>query len=167
MDALFMLAIAAAATFTDLRSGRISNGLILTGFALGICWQAAVYEGLGILMFLGGAGLPVILLGGLFYLRMLGAGDIKLLAVMGGFLGISKSLFCTLAAILAGGAISFLLVLMRRNFRRRIQCLIDYCREFAHTGSWKPYDEGDLSGGTFCFSIPILISVLLYMGGAY
>lgn len=167
MDAFFMLAIAVPAVLTDLRSGRIPNGLIVTGLAVGICWQTAVHDWLGLLLFLGGAGLPVVLLGGLFYFRMLGAGDIKLLAVMGGFLGISKSFFCILAAILAGGAVSFLLVLARRNLMRRIQCFIHYCKEFAYTRKWRPYGEEDLSGGTFCFSIPILISVLLYAGGAY
>lgn len=167
MKLFYMIGITVIAVCCDLHRGKIPNPLIITGLAVAFCYQVAAFGMLGCIYFLGGAGMPILLLWVLFYFRMLGAGDIKLLAVLGAFLGATESFYCTLAALLCGGAVSFLHVLWRRNLWRRIHCFIDYCREFASTRKWKGYHQGNLEGGTFYFSIPILISVLLYAGGFY
>ena len=79
--------IVLAAAWDDLRSGRISNQLIVTGLLAGFLCQVVQYKAAGIVLFLGGSLLPLLLFGMLFYFRMLGAGDIKLFCVVGGFLG--------------------------------------------------------------------------------
>ena len=78
-----------AAVFQDLRKGIISNVLILFGFLGGAVFQLIRLGGFGLILFLGSAAFPVLLFSILYYFRMIGAGDIKLLAALGGFLGIS------------------------------------------------------------------------------
>lgn len=167
MEKAGMLIIALTACLWDIRTGKIPNELITAGLAAALCWQMAEAGLWGILIFLGGAALPLVSLGALFYFRMLGAGDIKLLAVMGGFLGGYGSACCILGAIVPGGVLAGLLMLIRGSFRSRIRYFLDYCRTFASERVWRGYNQGDLEGGTFHFSIPILISVLLYVGGVY
>lgn len=167
MEKAGMLLFAAAACAWDLRQGRIPNGLIVSGLVAGLCRQLAEQGLEGILLFLGGAALPVLLLWMLFVLGMLGAGDIKLLGVMGGFLGLRGSAVCVLGSILAGGVLAAFLMAYRGNLGSRLSCFAAYCRAYARDRKRRPYPRGEQEGGTFYFSIPILISVLFHVGGVY
>lgn len=151
----------------DVRRGRIPNVLVAIGLAAGLCRQFVEYGVMGLLFFWGGAGIPLLLLGALFYFRMLGAGDIKLLCALGGYLGIRASLYCVAAAVFAGGAIAGVLMISRGNARSRLEYFWRYCRSYAAERTWRAYDKGEKQGGTFYFSIPIFISVLLWAGGVY
>ena len=77
-----------AAVFQDLRKGIISNVLILFGFLGGAVFQLIRLGGSGLILFFGSAVFPVLLFSILYYFRMIGAGDIKLMGVVTGFLGV-------------------------------------------------------------------------------
>ena len=77
MQIMPMVLTGVAAVLCDLDKGKIPNGLILLALAAGFGWQVSKYGAAGLLHFLGGMILPVLLLGGLFYFRMMGAGDIR------------------------------------------------------------------------------------------
>lgn len=66
--------IVLAAAWDDLRSGRISNQLIVTGLLAGFLCQVVQYKAAGIVLFLGGSLLPLLLLGMLFIFGCLGQG---------------------------------------------------------------------------------------------
>ncbi len=149
----------------DIQRGRISNGLILWGLTAGLCGQMAEYGAMGLIFFFEGALLPILLLGPLFYFRMLGAGDIKLLCTLGGYAGPQVSLWYVVASIFAGGILAGILIIRRRNFRSRMGVFWSYWKRLATERTWRAYDKGEKQGGTFHFSIPILISVLLWAGG--
>lgn len=116
MDILVAAVLVAAlliATITDVRSQRIPNWLtfplILTGIA-----AHAVNNGLdgflfGIYGF--GLGLGVMLIPFLF--GLMGAGDVKLMAGVGAWLGINTAFMAFLITCLAGGV--YALVVMLRN----------------------------------------------------
>jgi len=167
MQHALILCISITAVITDIWKGKIPNALIVTGFVIGWNYQAADKGIPGLLVFLGGAAVPVLLLAVLFFFRMLGAGDIKLLAVLGGFMGASAIFSCIAAAILSGGIISMILVLKRRNLKRRIRYFISYFQNYSETKEWRPYRKEEASDSHFYFSVPILISVILYIGGIY
>lgn len=154
-----------AAVLSDLDRRRIPNGLILAGLGMGFICRT-VSDGLvGILLFLGGVLLPVLVFGPLYYFRMIGAGDIKLMSVVGAFMGPAGCFSCMLWSVLAGGVLSFGLVLWHRNLFSRLFCLADYVKEYRRTGVWKPYLKQVDEDAKFCFSIPVLISVLGCIGG--
>lgn len=79
--------ISAVAVWMDLRDASVDNGWILFSFIMGLVIQVMEKGPKGGIIFLTGAAVPVILLGILFVLRMLGAGDIKLLCALGGIMG--------------------------------------------------------------------------------
>lgn len=109
---LFCLLVLAAAS--DVRARRIPNTLILAGLAL--AWQAqslALGWGAGSLAWLAGAGVGMALLLPGYLLRMLRAGDVKFMGVVGAFFGADDAWRVGLAAMLAGGVLALLFILRR------------------------------------------------------
>lgn len=157
--------LALAAVFWDLRKGIIPNFFILAGLLGGAIYQIVRLGAWGGVFFLGGVLFPVIVLAGLFYFRMIGAGDIKLLAALGGFLGGEAIGTCLLLTLLIGGALSLGLMLYRRNLVKRLRYFADYLAAYRRTGEWKPYRKEGEKGGEFPLTVPVFLSVCCYVGG--
>lgn len=116
------LALLIAAVTRDLRSRRIPNGLVLFGLALGLLFQTVAPSGGGLFLPTGSGGLgPWAALAGaatglalllpMYALRALGAGDVKLLAMVGMWLGAGPVAWTALWTLLAGGALALLAAL--------------------------------------------------------
>ena len=100
-----------AAVFQDLRKGIISNVLILFGFLGGVVFQLIRLGGSGLILFFGSAVFPVLLFSILYYFRMIGAGDIKLMGVVTGFLGVWDGvLVIGLGMVFAAAAASYRMI---------------------------------------------------------
>ena len=97
--------------------------------------------------------------------RMLGAGDIKLFCVVGGFLGAMDLLKCMLVAVVFGAVWSFWILWKRHLWTERFGYFMQYTAMYAKERHWKSYLDGVGKAGRICFSLPILASVLCYMGG--
>ena len=151
----------------DIQRGRISNGLILWGLTAGLCGQMAEYGAMGLIFFFEGALLPILLLGPLFYFRMLGSGDIKLFCVLGGLMGPYHILWCMWYAILAGAALSLAILFFCGGFHQRFHYLEQYVRQLIETGRQSPYYRTGTAFENIHFTIPIFMSVMLYTGGIY
>ncbi len=162
---LSLLCIAGAAVLLDLQKGCIPNAIAAIGILCGLSYQLFDKGIMGLFLFLGGIMLPVVLFGGLYYFRMLGAGDIKLMCALGGFLGPSECFTCITASILFGGLISLILMLRRHNLSRRLIYLSDYVNRYSATKKWRPYLAGAGTDARFCFSVPVLLGILCYIGG--
>jgi prepilin peptidase CpaA len=118
--ALALAVLLLTAVVMDLRSRRIPNRLVLTGLGLAtVAHTAALATGaspmagpawwspLGGLLTGGFALMP------LYLLRACGAGDVKLMAMAGAFLGAPTALRAVLFTLLAGGALSLVFMLGR------------------------------------------------------
>ncbi len=94
-------AVVAVAAITDLRSRRIPNWLTLPAIPVGVTAQAVFGDGLwaGLAGF--GAALAAFFV--LFALGAMGAGDVKLFAAVGAFVGIRHLLAVFVLIGLAGG----------------------------------------------------------------
>lgn len=165
IQSLSLLFIAGAAVLFDLQKGRIPNGIIMTGILWGGAYQLFTKGAMGMLFFLGGLFLPVLLFGAFYYFRMIGAGDIKLMCAIGGFLGPSACFSCIAAAVLFGGVISLVIILRRHNSIQRLICLSEYIDQYSKEKQWSPYLAGVGEDARFCFSVPVLLGILCYIGG--
>lgn len=124
--ALFILC--ALAVIHDLLFRRIPNGLMVAGAVLGILFQALAPAGEGLFHFPAGSlGLTAGLLGGLtglglfmpmYALRALGAGDVKLLAMLGTWLGPTAVGWVALWTLLAGGVLALVVAVCTGALRR-------------------------------------------------
>jgi prepilin peptidase CpaA len=103
-----------AAVF-DARSHRIPNWLVVSGAV-----YALIYNTLlppwpnGTLWFpLAGLALGLLLFFPLYLLRVMGAGDVKLLAMVGAFVGPHDLLRVALASLIAGGVLAIAFVMIK------------------------------------------------------
>ena len=184
--ALGVLTISLCAAASDLREGKIPNdllfmgalgGLYLRGFDVytelsriegsvsdicpGLIWKSA-----GAGAFLWAAGFFVPFAAGflLFRFGMMGAGDSKLLAVIGGMIGFRELPGFLLLVFVSGGGLSLLIMAGTCGFRTRFRRLAAYAGRTLQTGEITSYRKGD-SEGLIHFSVPVLMAALLYAGG--
>jgi len=104
------------AVYNDVRTRRIPNGLVFGGALLGLLLNSVYapgdslfttpFGGLGLLWSLAGLGAGLGLLLPMYMLRTLGAGDVKLMAMVGAFIGPQAALGCTIVTLLAGGVLA-------------------------------------------------------------
>lgn len=162
----FLIPIGLFAVFFDLRKGKIPNELIVIGLILGCCFQIRQAKAVGLLLFLGGACIPVVLGAGIYYFRMMGAGYMKLWAVVGGFLGPQRAVYCMIASLFVGAVLSIFVLLKRRNLKTRLLYFCSYIQR-QQNGVWEPYLNEKDQDGRFHFAIAILGGILLCAGGVY
>lgn len=161
--------ILTAACGYDYRDNRIPNYLVLLAAVLGMGWQAWDGGVPGALAFWGQAALAMALLYPFFQIGGLGAGDVKLLGAAAGYLPFGKVLIFLFCSLLIAAMISLVKMCRKGIFRQRVQYLSAYLKDVMLTGEWKLYQAGgtgEKSRG-ICLSGPILLSVLLYLGGVY
>lgn len=97
------LLVLAVATFTDLRSRRIPNWLVLPFLVTGIVVSTWLHGWHGLGESLEGFALGAILFGVLFAMGGMGMGDVKLCAAIGAWVGPSQMLMALVVTGLAGG----------------------------------------------------------------
>jgi prepilin peptidase CpaA len=102
---LVLLGLLALAVFFDLRARKIPNKLILLGLALGF-GLASLQETTGLMDALAGFGIGFAVFLPLYVLRIFGAGDVKLMAVVGSFLGVTGTIGAMLSGLVAGGVLT-------------------------------------------------------------
>lgn len=154
-----------AAVVCDLYERRIPNEIITGGLIMGGAYQWSTQGPSGMAAFLQGVFIPLLMLGALHYFRMIGAGDIKLLMMAGGFFGAHGSLMCMFCAFMAGGLYALPVLCRRGMLARRMRCLLRYISDYRGNGEWKPYIERGEDGAFLHFSIPVLLGSLPVMGG--
>jgi len=97
--------VLSVATITDLRDRRIPNWLVFPYWLAGIVVQGVLFGWHGIGQSLAGAGLAIGVFGALFLLGGMGAGDVKLCAAVGAWIGPAQMVFALIFTALAGGVI--------------------------------------------------------------
>jgi prepilin peptidase CpaA len=98
--------VLAVAIFTDLRSRRIPNWLVLPFLLAGVAVSGWLHGWHGIGQSLGGLGLGALLFGILFCMGGMGMGDVKLCAAIGAWIGPAQLLLALVITGLAGGVMA-------------------------------------------------------------
>lgn len=113
---LVLATVLGFAVFYDIASRRIPNKLIIGGtvaafllhtlmpFGPGLSTEQS--GGQGVIFAAAGFGLPLLLLLPLYALRSIGAGDVKLIAVVGAFIGPAGVVGATLLTMVCGGLLA-------------------------------------------------------------
>ncbi len=123
------LIVLAVATFTDLRSRRIPNWLVLPFLLAGIVvspWRhdwpgirQSFWHGLG--QSCAGLGLGLLIYGVLFWMGGMGAGDVKLCAAIGAWIGPSQLFIALVITAMAGGIMALCWLAWIGLFQRLIR----------------------------------------------
>ena len=123
----------------DFARGKIRNRWLMMGILLGVVlWIPGMKEA-GFPELLGGLLLPVLICWIPFRMRGLGAGDIKLLCVVGCLNGSRDIIYCICISFLLAAGFSFGRLLNRKQFRTSMRSCIQY---FQRIAAQAPLDAG-------------------------
>jgi prepilin peptidase CpaA len=111
------------AAFIDVRTFRIPNWLTIGGAVIGLAFGAGIQWRLlgpawaidGLLWSLGGMAAGLALMLPMYVLRVMGAGDVKLMAMAGAFLGLGQIVPAVLCVFVTGGVAALVFVVGRRQ----------------------------------------------------
>ena len=165
MRSVCLICIGMLAILWDFYTRRIPNLLTIAGLIAGAAWQWSANGPPGIGSFLGGALLPLLVLGILHYFKMMGAGDLKYFMVVGGFFEPSLSLKCICISFLIAAIFSLAVIVKHRILMKRLYRLIHYIKEYISTGIWKPYISETENLAYLHMSLPIFLGSMLVTGG--
>ena len=126
-----LIALLVIAAVSDYRSYRIPNWLTFGGamFALVYKTVIAVSPGSAFLMAWGGLLLGFAIMLPLYLLHAMGAGDVKLMAMVGAFLGLDETLQAVLWALIAGGVGAIGFALLKGRVGRMLRNTRDVLRD--------------------------------------
>jgi len=117
---LFALLVIAA--IHDVRTYRIPNWLTMGGAAFGLIFSLFVPfpEHGGLYWALGGLALGMTLMLPLYAMKVMGAGDVKLMAMAGSLLGVHDVIFAVIATFIFGGILALGVALSRGVLRNML-----------------------------------------------
>lgn len=116
------------AVLTDLRERKVPNWLILVGVLAALVYHAlttptsglfgASSDAISLIAALGGIAIGFTALFPLYLLRAMGAGDVKLMMMVGAFLGPLQTLGIVVLTFAAGGVLAIVMTLWQRSFHQ-------------------------------------------------
>lgn len=145
------------ALISDLRTYKIKNSITYSFMLVGLTVNLARGGLEGLMFSLQGIILPVACLFILYVMKVVGAGDVKLLSSVGAVMGAGFALYATICSFICGGFIASGIILTRHNGAERFKYLIKYVKSCFLTMELLQYtDFKDIRGsGKFHFSIAI------------
>lgn len=171
-----------AAVIMDFFFDKIYNEWILVLFVTGML--CAVWSGGfgGSIKALVSMTIPIFLLYPLFMIGAIGAGDVKLLSVIGSFFTVREIFICVLVSFLLGAVFSVLKMAAEKNFLQRLRYLLSYVCDVFKNKEWKLYEtqkneftqdnepkaikeRKERNKGKIHFALPIMLSAMLLKGG--
>ena len=164
-----LLLLLLLAALSDLKTDRIPNGFVVLGGCIGILGR--LLGGTDILRTVLSVLPAFLLLYPLFRIGAIGAGDIKVLMMAGSFMEAGELLAVLVISFLIGAVFALAKLLAEHNGRERLHYFLSYLAEVIRTGHWKLYGEHMAQDyeryrrNKIHFTIPILFSVVLCMGG--
>ncbi len=164
---LILLLVIAA--IYDLRSHRIPNRLVLAGLLFGAIYNTAFpptpHD--SVLFPLSGVGLALLVFLPLYLMRAMGAGDVKLMAMAGAFLGPTDIFYAMLASMVTGGIFALCYVLAKgtatRMWRNLVSLLQHSLLSTFTGGSQSMRIETNQSAGKLPYGVAIAIGTGAYL----
>lgn len=155
---ILLLLILLAATCTDIKRHRIPNLLSLGGIVLGLGFQIWAFGFEGLLTGLGGFGMGLLILLPFYAFGGMGAGDVKLMAAVGTFLGPFNALLAAAFTLMAGGVLGIIVLLLRRGGMASLRRYGSTLKCLATTGqfSYIPPAAGEAAATRFPYALAIL-----------
>ncbi len=165
-----LLVVLTIAALTDIFYEKVPNAVIVGGIVLGIAYRLLIGEFAPVEM-LCGFICPILLFWPLFLLRAMGAGDIKLMSVMGLFLGWRAMLCAVGAAIVFAACMSLYKGLKEGILKKRFGYFVQYFRNLflycrMGRGELPVYRTGnEVPGVKIHFAVALLAGGIIVSGG--
>lgn len=157
------LAIAILASITDTRSQRIPNALTFGAAAAALLFHAIAPGRLGVSAGVAGLTGGLVIFFPLFALRAMGAGDVKLMAALGAWMGWQQALYIALYGSVAGGVLALVVAARHRYTRTAVSNVRTLLTHWWLVGI-KPLPALTLESGTAMrlpYAVPIFVGVVV------
>ena len=157
------LIIGTAACATDLHSRRIPNWLTFGASAAGIAFHYGIAGQLGVQYAMGGWVIGLLLFMPLFLLGGMGAGDVKLLAALGAWLGPANVCWLAMYSSIAGGLLAVPLALRHRYLGTAFRNLGALAKFWWYCGL-RPMRRVSLEGGNgprLAYAVPVFLGMVV------
>lgn len=161
--AILTVLVLTAAVY-DIKTRRVPNKLIVFGILISLAYQT--YSGYGFIFWLTGLAVGFASLFPLYILRAMGAGDVKLMALVGSFIGGIAAFQTTLLTLVAGGVLSLLVVFWRRSWKLVFKNLQLMCISLSIGAMTKQLPKMEVqyqSAGNLPYGVAIAAGTLLYI----
>lgn len=166
--AVLGLLLTAACGF-DYHKRKIPNSLVAVIALTGMVFRFRRDGTAGVPLYLAEAAAMTALLYFFYKISVIGAGDVKLLGAAAGYLPFDKIFLFSFVSLLIAAIISFIKLLVNKNFRERLSIFFRYLEDIAKSGALQSYPTvgREQKSAGVCLSGPVLLSLLLYLGGVY
>ncbi|MCH5249782.1 MAG: prepilin peptidase [Lachnospiraceae bacterium] len=157
----------------DFKYDRIYNGWIVFGILLGLSIRILRNGWYDVRSAIAAMLLSFCILYPLYKIGALGAGDVKLIIMVGSFESANQLLRVIVVSFIIGSVFSIGKMILEENFKERMQYLFSYMSDVFHTGQWKLYGENlkddykKYKSNKIHFALPVCCSVMLGMGGLF
>ena len=158
-----LITVLLIATWTDIRQQRIPNWASIGGAVLGLVLNAVVLGWSGVLSGVYGLGLGLLVFLPLYAVGGMGAGDVKLLATVGAFLGPIPVLLTAALSLLVSIPLALLYAAIHGQFRLNLSRYGLMFKTFCYTFKviYIPPNMGDVMALRFPYALAILVGTLL------
>jgi prepilin peptidase CpaA len=157
---MLMMAVSAlllGAVIYDFASHRLPNYYLLLGLLIGFAWQAWAAGWGGVVSASAGLATGLALFLPIYALGGMAAGDVKLMAVVGSFLGAGGTFWAGALSLIAGAVLGILYLFFKGHLNRFV---IRYWA-MAATRSRIAAEEGDAALHRFPYAIAIACGTML------
>jgi prepilin peptidase CpaA len=130
--ASILVALVLTAAIWDLRLRRIPNALSLAGAVCGVALNSFLFGLSGLKESLEGLAIAFGVYFVLYLVRAMGAGDVKLMAAVGSFVGPGNWFFIFLITAVLGGVIALAVLAWRKRLRKTFDNVLFIVAEMMH-----------------------------------
>lgn len=158
---LVLVLLLVIAAVIDARTYRIPNWLTASGMLFGLAYNtlAAPSALAGLAASSGGLAFGLVILLPVYAIRVMGAGDVKLMAMVGAIVGLPDVIYAALYALITGGIAAVGFALYRKAFRRMTGNVVDIMRSMAFAAMVGNRPEPALSGRASIGRLPYGVSI--------
>ena len=162
------IALLCVAALWDITQRRVPNLLVFPAALLGVALQLAFWGWQGGFVAVGGMGVGLALLLPVYLLGTTGAGDVKLMAAVGTFLGPQDAALAALASIAVGSVVALGYAASSLFQRESVTPWRRWglmCRTLVTTlrPIYLPPAEGEVMGRKFPFAVSIALGTTLFL----
>lgn len=158
---VFCILFSGISMIMDLKWEKVFNFWIYGGWIAGFVLRLVFYEPVDWISVLFGMLIPVLLLFPMFICRMLGTGDIKLLAVLGSVVGGEMVLGILLWTFVIGAGMALPILVFRCKLWDRLCYFWNYLEHVIRFHTFPAYLAPGRRPENIHFTIPIFCSVVL------
>ena len=158
-----VVALVLAASVCDLKSRRVPNALTLGAAVIAVATHVVLSGWSGLVFAVSGWAVGLVLFFPVFALGGMGAGDVKLLAAIGAWLGPTDAVWTALYGVFAGGLMALFVALARGYTRTALRNVWAMLR-FWRVAGVRPVEGLTLNssaGPRLPYALPIAVGVMV------